>query len=142
MKKIELVNVKYDGYERLYKIILTNDSERIMFAYSVEPDEYIESGFYQFDSKKIVEAKFFIEWVREVNLSVEKQVMILQDIENSSHVHCIGIVEKIIEDDSFTCNLGDFGTVIVELEKNNRDIHENMKVEFTGNLSVEINKTT
>lgn len=139
MAKIDIINVVYDGYERLIKFKIQNDSNLIMWAHAIAHNEYIESGLKQCNPIERVEASFTIELVLNINPVIEdKTPMVIQEIEKSSHIRCIGIIDRVISPDSFICNIEKLGQVTVELEKSNLEIFEGMKVEFAGNLEIEI----
>jgi len=56
--EIEILNVKYDGYERLYTIKLCKSFHKILWAHGIEHMEYIESGSSQYDPPRKADATF------------------------------------------------------------------------------------
>lgn len=139
MVRIEILRVTYDGYEQIIEFIMQDDPKHIMWAHMISYDEYIENGTKQCNPTESVEASFTVELVMNIKKVIEaKSSMAIQEIENSSHVKCVGIVKSVIAPDSIMCNVGTLGNVIVELEKPNSEIVEGMQVEFTGNLELQI----
>ena len=139
MAQIKLLKATYDGYEQIIEFKIQNHPQTFMWGHMISHDEYIESGSKQYDSDENVEASFSIELVMDIEEAIEaKFSMIIQEIENSSHVKCVGIVKNVISSDSIMCEIGILGDVIVELEKSNSEIVEGMYVEFTGNLELEL----
>jgi hypothetical protein len=138
MDKIEITDVIYDGYERLYRFFINSRSGIALWGHGLNHEEYIESGSrqYKVPEQKTVELR--IDWVNTVVPVYEDAVIgVFQEIGESSHIKCIGIVERILNGDSFLCNAGEFGNITVELETAVSEIQENMLVEFSGNLEVE-----
>lgn len=139
MAQIELLKIMYEGYEQLIEFKMQGRPHTVMWGHMISHDEYIESGIKKYDSIKNVEASFTIELVMDIKTAIEaKSPMTIQEIENSSHVKCVGIVKSVISSDSIMCEIGILGEVIVELEKSNSKILEGMYVEFTGNLELEL----
>lgn len=139
MPKIEVLNVIYDGYERLYTIKIDEGLNKIIWAHGIAHGDYIECGSRQSKPPKKADVIFSIEWVLEVS-QVDEEVLpiFIQDINGSSHVRCIGTVSKLIDQYSFWCTIPTLGEVVIELERGNTDICVNMNVEFTGNLKMEL----
>ncbi|WP_312102923.1 hypothetical protein [Pygmaiobacter massiliensis] len=138
MAQIELLKASYDGYEQIIEFRIQNPQQTVMWGHMISHDEYLESGSMQYDSDKNVEASFSIELVMDLKTAIEsKSLMAIQEIENSSHIKCVGIVKNMISSDSIMCEVAILGDVIVELEKPNAEIEEGMFVEFTGNLELE-----
>lgn len=138
MDKIEITDVIYDGYERLYRFFIHSRSKIALWGHGLNHEEYIESGSHQYKvpERKTVELR--IEWVNTVVPVYEDAALgVFQEVGESSHIKCIGIVERILNDDSFLCNVGEFGSITVELETSANEIQEKMVVEFSGNLEVE-----
>ncbi len=107
----------------------------------IDYNQYKLDGSRKYIPPLIASGLFKIEWVlcvKEVN--EQQESALIQNIDNSSHVNCIGTIEKIIDDYTFVCFLDILGKVTVELEEANNVIHEKMKVQFTGNLAFEINQ--
>lgn len=139
MAQIELLKTIYDGYEQIIEFKMKNHSQIVMWGHMISHDEYIESGEKQYDPIENVEASFTIELVMDIKTTNEaKSTITIQEIENSSHVKCGGIVKNVISSDSIMCEIDILGEVIVELEKSNSEIVEGMYVEFTGNLELEL----
>ena len=139
MKQIKLLKAVYDGYEQIIEFKIQNSQQTVMWGHMISHDEYIESGSKQYDSDENIEASFTIELVMDIKVATEaKPSMIIQEIENSSHVKCVGIVKNVISSDSIMCEIGMLGDVIVELEKPSSEIIEGMCVEFTGILELEL----
>jgi len=139
MAQIELLKAIYDGYEQIIEFKFQNHPQTVMWGHIISHDEYIDSGTKQYDPDENAEASFTIELVMDIEAAIEaKSSMIIQEIENSSHVKCVGIVKNVISSDSVMCEISILGDVIVELEKSNLEIVEGMYVEFTGNLELEL----
>lgn len=118
---------------------IQNPQQTVMWGHMISHDKYVESGSRQYDSDKKVEASFSIELVMDLKIAIEsKSLIAIQEIENSSHIECVGIVKNMISVDSIMCEVAILGDVIVELEKPNSEIQEGMFVEFTGNLELEL----
>lgn len=139
MEKVKIQEVKYDGYERLYKLELPDKSNLVLWAHGIVHDQYIESGFEVCNETKFRFAEFRIEWVNEVN-KVGDDVLIGfgQNIIGSSHIKCVGIVEEVIDNDTVICCVGSLGSIQVEFESGNFKFDEKNKIEFFGNLEVEL----
>ena len=139
MAKINLLKVSYDGYERIYEFRIQNMQQTLMWGHMLFFDEYVESGSRQFDFDKNVEVTFSIELVMEFITTIESKALItMQEIKNSPHIKCVGIIKNIISSDLVICEVAILGDVTVELEKPNAEIKEGMFVEFTGNLELKL----
>jgi hypothetical protein len=137
MENVIIRKVEYDGYERQYKIDLP-DKNLTLWAHGIVYDCYIESGVEVFDSTEIQHADLIVEWVTSVNI-VDEKILIgfKQDINESSHITCVGLIEEVIDNFCIKCNIGDLGIVTVELEFGYNSSKVNQKIRFTGNLGVE-----
>ena len=97
MAQIELLKASYDGYEQIIEFRIQNPQQTVMWGHMISHDEYLESGSMQYDSDKNVEASFSIELVMDLKTAIEsKSLMAIQEIENSSHIKCVGIVKNMI----------------------------------------------
>ena len=139
MAQIKLLKTIYDGYEQIIEFGIQKLPQTILWGHMISHDEYVESGSKQYDSDENVEVSFSVVLVMDLKTVTEvKSPMIIQEIENSSHIKCVGIVKNVRSSDSIMCDIGILGDVIVELEKPNSEIVEGMFVEFTGNLELEL----
>lgn len=133
MPKVKIHEKRYDGYERLYLLELINSNKKV-WAYGLEYDNYIESGLERKQDEVVEECYFSIEWVTQIMEASFDKDELIQDIEGSSHTACKVIVTKVIDSASFECFSGSLGTIIVELENDVEFIEVGSKVSFTGNL--------
>jgi hypothetical protein len=136
MPKARINEMKYDGYERLYLLELIESNSKV-WAYGLEHDNYVESGFEIMEEIVEKECDFSIEWVNKIILAHFDFDEIVQDKLGSSHTACNFTVSKVIDSDSFECFSESLGTVVVELENDVNFLEVGSKVSFTGNLRVD-----
>lgn len=139
MNKIRILETIYDGYERLYLLELTKVKR--IWAYGLDHQNYIESGF----DKNVIEVEgepnFSIEWVTAINEDNFESDELIQSINNSSHSDCKVTVTKVISSDSFECFLEGLGLMLVEAETDiDKDkVKIGSKLSFSGNLRIDFN---
>ncbi|RKL66541.1 hypothetical protein CR203_14705 [Salipaludibacillus neizhouensis] len=133
MPRARINEMKYDGYERLYLLELIESNSKV-WAYGLEHDNYVESGFKIMEEIVGKECDFSIEWVNKIKVAIFDVDEIVQDKLGSSHTACNVTVSKVIDLDSFEFFSESLGTVVVELENDVDFLGVDSKVSFTGNL--------
>jgi|GEM_PF-5701601 len=136
MPRARIKEMKYDGYERLYLLELIDSNSKV-WAYGLEHDNYIESGFEIMEEIVEKECDFSIEWVNKIIVDSFDVDEIVQDKLGSSHTACNVTISKVIDSDSFEFFSESLGTVVVELENDVDFLEVDCKVSFTGNLRVD-----
>ncbi|WP_078576498.1 hypothetical protein [Salipaludibacillus agaradhaerens] len=136
MPRARIKEMKFDGYERLYLLELTESNNKV-WAYGLEHGNYVESGFEIMEEIVEKECDFSIEWVNKIKVVSFDYDEIVQDKLGSSHTACNVTVSKIIDLDSFEFFSKSLGTVVVELENDVDFLEVNSKVSFIGNLRVD-----
>ncbi|KOO43042.1 hypothetical protein [Priestia koreensis] len=136
MPRARINEMKYHGYERLYLLELKESNSKV-WAYGLEHDNYVESGFEIMEKTIEKECDFSIEWVNKIKVASFDDDEIIQGKLGSSHTVCNVTISKVIDLDLFEFFSERLGTVVVELENDVDFLEVESKVSFTGNLRVD-----
>lgn len=132
-----LLDITSDGYERFLKIEFDNGS--VLWAYGVEPSEYLEIE----ENTKILtvgekyDFKISMEWINEYEIIYGQPPIIEQPIKNSPHINAQGFVKEIIDEYSAICDFETLKEVLVEFEIKIKGINLGDQIRFSGSLRVE-----
>ena len=132
-----LLDITSDGYERFLKIEFDNGS--VLWAYGVEPSEYLEI---EEDTKILTvgekyDFKISMEWVNEYEVIYGQPQIVEQPIKNSPHIIAQGFVKEIIDEYSAICDFETLKGVLVEFEIKIKGINLGDQIRFSGSLRVE-----
>lgn len=141
MMKIELIKTKQNGYDKFVEFTLFGCDGDILWGSNL-CYEYKDVEIKDYKSEcikdKVVEATISIKLVMNIRLCIENEKPSFIQRKNSTHTECVGVIKKILDLDSFICEIPQLGDVRVELERANNKLIDGMLVEFVGGLVLEM----
>ena len=139
MQNYKIIKIYGEGYERWVKVKEVNKLIEY-YVHFIEYDEYLnESDF----SKKrkigdILKGIIKIDLVSNYTIVSKEKTGFFQLIKNSSNITAIAKVKKIESKDSLICYIETLSEeIVVEFEKDIK-VNENVVIEITGSLEIEI----